>query len=222
MFRTNNQQYIQYEGTNTWSRQLQKYLNDKLVTVVKLHPKLAKHIEGRTIQILDEFKGNNVAGFFHRLDETINIVAGNIDSRSVALHVLFHEIGHSVVFYRQGISKDYDPVEKNPAYYREEIKADSYALEIFTKYLHHWQLRDYLEDSIKRLYQGLKGAIYKQKRRYSYYDFGSGFTITASSGTHSYVSISGSSNNVTWTGSYSWSVSTSSTTYWSGSVSFAC
>lgn len=217
-------QYIQYEGTERWSLKLQKYLNDKMNYVATHYPKLAKHFDRpKKIQVLDECKENEDAlGFFHQLDETVNVVAGNIESVNIALYVLFHEIGHSVVFYRKGLDRYYDSEEKNSAYYLSEIRADSYAAKVLNECFSEQDLAGRIKKVIKLFYQNLKETIVKERSRprYKYIQVGSfyGNSLTTSGATNWYT-FSGTGNSVTsFYGTYSNSNTTITTTSWTGGI----
>jgi hypothetical protein len=214
-----------YEGDSFWCKKLQQYLNEKLELVIEKFPKILEHIGESKIYILDEypFAGRKPLGYYNTQLKTINVLGSECDHELYALHTLFHEIGHCVIDKRKGISRDYNSVNQNPSYFREEIRAESYALQIFSKYLDFKEIRDYLFRSIKYLYKGLKDSIRKERNRvpsYSYY----GYSWTASSATgYSYVKIGGSSNSSTWNGSFSWcNTSVKVDPTYSINVSFAC
>lgn len=216
-------QYIQYEGTNKHSLQLQKYLNDKMEFIAQYYPKIAKHFENpKKIQILDEYNNDkDIGGFWNPMEETVNVVAGNIESRKIALYVLFHEIGHSVRFYRKGVDMEYNSVEQNPAYYRSEIQADSYAARIIEHCFYDWHLAGAIKKLIKRFYGELKEAMVKDKYKpkYRYINLGYGYGNTITMGATSYYSFSGNYNNTTYNGTYYIDFGNSNTT-WNAGVTY--
>lgn len=210
-------EYIKYDGEDRWALQIQKYLNDKLNYVMTVFPKIKQHIEGNEIFINESFTDSETLGFFRRLDKTITIISGNTTSRLQALHTLFHEIGHSVQDKRKGLDLNYDSIRKNSAYWREEIKAESYALQIFMRFLDVGNVIECAKESIRYFYEGLKEA--KKKSHYFTVGYSRPTATTISGGWY----ITGSTNSTTtWAGTFISSNSTTSINQWSYTISYAC
>jgi hypothetical protein len=213
--------YISYDGDDKWCKYLRDKLNKRIDTVSKKFPKILQHIEGIQIRIIEEFKDKRVLGFYSPNDGSINIVGDTNETLISAVHTLFHEIGHRVVDKRIGIARDYNSHTQNPSYFREEIKAESYALQIFTKYLPDKLVCEYVVKSIKYLYDGLKASIKRRTVNYNNWT-----TISGSYGPSTWTMTvkpwTMNTNSTTTSYSVNYNTSFTSSTNYSVSISYAC
>lgn len=168
--------------------------------------KFEDHINRITIRVIDTYSKKNVAGFYDPSNSSVTIVAKEVEGKDSVAHVLLHEIGHHISHIRNGLTKGYDSHRKTKEYYAEEIRAESYALEIITKYLNsslYEFIINYLKRSISFMKNKFKKAIsafVSTVNRYGNYITGSTScggswsaritTTSSTSNTTSYIRIS--------------------------------
>lgn len=175
----------------------QKFV-DKLIAL----PATSKYMDEITsINVIDEFPRERVMGFFKPITREIFIVAKGFfeemeedEIESEVGYVIMHELGHRVADKLSPINNGYDSYKKNKEYYKEELRADSFAKMIAKKY-----------------FGEVKGIVKVATERFEYIlkmfkDLGRNYIEKYSSG-YKWVNISSSdyyedyySNN-----SYSWS-----------------
>ena len=89
----------------------------------------------------------------------IVIYMNNVFSYNSMIFIILHEIGHSIRIKNSVFDHNYNSTHRNIAYYREEIYASEYAINIIKKYLNKKSFLRLLDDCdriIKSQYDELK------------------------------------------------------------------
>lgn len=124
---------IELEEQNDLNTEYAKELKDFIKQFIKINcdnEKLLEGINGIFIRN-EDLKRTNTLGMYNKFYKTIILLSKHINKfQSNPIFVLLHEMGHHHVEITEGIDREYDAENENKAYYREEIKANKFALKI--------------------------------------------------------------------------------------------
>jgi hypothetical protein len=130
---------IQCCGDRLRTKELTQNLTKVLEDLQIRFPKFAQHLKKlKAIHVYDDFTNTDFSktamGVYRCGFNDIHIASNKAYTYELAIYTLFHEIGHHLVDIKMGIDQYYNPTTKNRAYFKEEIRAEKYALFIIDKF----------------------------------------------------------------------------------------
>lgn len=192
VFRTENTQKI-------------KKIAQKFVDKLKTLPATGKYMdEISAVKIIDEWHEEDMMGCYTPATKEIFLVADAFlkrvkeeDLEKNICYVIIHELGHKVADKLSPINRDYDAVKKNKAYYKEELRADSFAKAVVKKYFS--EIKGMLELATERVNYILKRFKNFSEKHYDYFNnsYTCDYTIKSSSNWRDW-NYTTTSNSTSW------------------------
>jgi Zn-dependent peptidase ImmA (M78 family) len=128
-------------GDRLYTKELAENLTKVIEDLQSRFPKFAQHLKKlKGISVHDDFSDTDFAqsktamGIYNNYSREIHIASNHAYTNELAIYTLFHEIGHHLVNIKLGIDQYYNSTSKNRAYFKEEIRAEKYALFIIDNF----------------------------------------------------------------------------------------
>lgn len=132
---------VQCCGDRLYANELAQNLTKVIEDLQVRFPKFVHHLKNlKGIYVHDRFsdtdftESKSAMGIYRSGYREIHISVYHAYTYELAIYTLFHEIGHHLVNMKMGIDNYYSSTSKNRAYYKEEIRAEKYALFIIDKF----------------------------------------------------------------------------------------
>jgi hypothetical protein len=125
---------IRYDRKNRKARKVTRFLKRKIKEIAKRDPAIIDDFIGLKRVVVETKPGSGcgrtpngqfmaIGGEYDRADKIVTIYINNLVSKTTALMVLLHELGHHVRWQSGKAKDDYDAFAENESYYIEEILA---------------------------------------------------------------------------------------------------